>query len=359
MRTNEILVSLEKILNSGWIGLGPEVSKFEENIKNFINSEYVTATSSCSSALQISIKSLKLEPNSQIATTPITFVSTNHAILHEGMIPIFVDVDPLTGNITPKALKETIVKFPKIKCLIVVHLGGYPCDMDEIQQICKESGIIIIEDCAHAFGASYKGKMIGDSNNICCWSFQAVKNMPIGDGGAITTKNYQQDILFKKLRWMGIDKDTVSRSQSGYKWDYDVTELGYKCFMNDIAAAIGNVQIKYINQDNDRRKQIAEYYRENIKTAVKPSYLNDRKSSYHFYPLFFEEKEKIYNKLIENEIYPGVHYKLNTRYSMYSKCLYAGDLSGALEYERTQLTLPIHTKLKDHDIEKVVSIVNS
>jgi len=296
MRTSEILLSLEKILNSGWIGLGPEVSKFEENVKNFVNSCHATATSSCTGALHISLKSLDLPPGSRVATTPLTFVSTNHTILHERLQPIFLDVNPLTGNVTVDSLKEAISKFRDIKCLFLVHLGGYPCDIDEIELICKESGITIIEDCAHAFGSKYKGRMIGDSDNMCCWSFQAVKNMPVGDGGAVTTKSKESDDLLKKLRWMGIDKDTISRSQSGYKWDYDVTEVGFKYFMNDITAAIGNVQIKYVDEDNLRRKQIAEYYRDSIKNCKLPDYKEDRSSSYHFYPLFFENKDRVYSQ---------------------------------------------------------------
>ena len=358
MRTTEILPELERILNSGWIGLGPEVTKFEESICSYVSSQYATTTSSCSTALQISLRCLALEPGSKIATTPVTFVSTNHSILNEGHIPVFVDVNPLTGNITPSSLMQALSNPPDLKCLFLVHLAGYPCDIDEIEKICKESGVVIIEDCAHAFGASYKGRMIGDCDNMCCWSFQAVKNLPVGDGGAVTTKNKHLDTMLKKLRWMGIDKDTISRAQSGYKWDYDVTDVGYKCFMNDITAAIGNVQIKYVTQDNARRKQIADYYRDNIRNAKKPEYHNDRQSSYHFYPVFFDNKEKVYNGLVDNGIHPGMHYKLNTRYRMYSNSITTGDMSGALEYERTQLTLPIHTKLSDNDVERVVSIVN-
>lgn len=358
MRTSEILPELERVLNSGWIGLGPEVAKFEEQICSYVHSQHATATSSCTSALQISLRALALQPGSKVATTPVTFVSTNHAILNEGHVPVFIDVNPLTGNITPLSLKEALSKHPDIRCLFMVHLAGYPCDIDEIEQICKESGVVIIEDCAHAFGASYKGRMIGDCENMCCWSFQAVKNLPVGDGGAVTTKNKTLDTLLKKLRWMGIDKDTISRAQSGYKWDYDVTEVGYKCFMNDITAAIGNVQIKYVSQDNARRKQIADYYRDNIRNAEKPEYTSDRQSSYHFYPLFFANKEKVYSELVDNGISPGVHYKLNTRYRMYSGSLVSGDMQGAQQYEKTQLTLPIHTKLSDNDVDLVVRIVN-
>lgn len=357
MRTEEILSSLREVLNSGWIGLGPRVEKFEKEISQKIGSNFVTATSSCTISLQIALKSLDLEPGSFVATTPLTFVSTNHSILHENLNPVFLDVNPLTGNIKVDSLKRAINQFD-IKCLIVVHLAGYPCDMDEINSICNENGIRVIEDCAHAFGSIYKGNPIGSGDNTCCWSFQTVKNMPVGDGGAITTQNPELDSLFKKLRWMGIDKDTISRTAKGYKWEYDVPVTGFRGYMNDITAAIGSVQIKYVDDDNNRRKEIARIYRENIKTCTFPEYKDDRVSSYHFFPTFFSNRKEVYDQLVINDIHPGIHYKINTRYSMYRDSLRSEDLKGAESYESHEITLPIHTKLKDDDLDRVIDIVN-
>ena len=356
MRTEEILDELRVVLNSGWIGLGPRVEKFENEVAKHVNANHAAATSSCTGALQISLKALQLEPGSIVATTPVTFVSTNHAILHERLRPLFLDVNPLTGNISVDSLKEAI-KHHKISCLIPVHLGGYPCDLDEINTLCLENGITVIEDCAHAFGASYKGKMVGSGENTCCWSFQAVKNMPIGDGGALTCNDADRDTIYKRMRWMGIDKDTISRNTKGYKWEYDVKDVGFKYFMNDIAATIGSVQIKYINQDNTRRKEIADLYRNNLTSVMHPAYEDNRVSSYHFYPVFLKNRMEVYDALTRAEIFPGIHYKLNTRYRMYDDALRM-DLTGAHEYERTEITLPIHTLLSDDDVMKVVDIVN-
>lgn len=357
MRTEEILVSLREVLNSGWIGLGPRVEKFEREVSSKIGSLNVIATSSCTGALQIGIASLSIPAQSFIATTPVTFISTNHSIVHAGHIPVFLDVDPLTGNISVDSLKEAIENF-KIKALVVVHLAGYPCDMDEINAICKLNEISVIEDCAHAFGAQYKGNPVGSGENICCWSFQAVKNLPLGDGGAISTQNTDLNILLRKLRWMGIDKDTISRNTTGYKWEYNVPEVGHRVYMNDIAAAIGSVQINYIDEDNEKRRKIARFYRENIISANHPDYKNDRVSSNHFYPVFFENRKEVYDELVKNDIHPGIHYKLNTRYPMYAESPRIGNLVGAHKYEKTEITLPIHTMLEDGDLQKVVDIVN-
>jgi len=357
MRTEEILSSLRDVLNSGWIGLGPRVEKFEKEVSDRIGAVNVIATSCCTGALQIGFESLGLPEGSLVATTPVTFVSTNHSIVHAGHVPVFLDVNPLTGNISVDSLREATEKFD-IKALVVVHLAGYPCDMDEINAICKSKGIKVIEDCAHAFGAQYKGMPVGSGENICCWSFQAVKNLSLGDGGAISTRDQDLDILLRKLRWMGIDKDTISRNTTGYKWEYNVPEVGHRVYMNDIAAAIGSVQIKYIDEDNEKRRKIASFYRENIISANHPDYKEDRISSYHFYPVFFENRNEVYAELVKNDIHPGIHYKLNTRYPMYSDSLKMGNLEGAHKYESTEITLPIHTLLSNSDIEKVVDIVN-
>jgi len=356
MRTEEILDELRDVFNSGWVGLGPRVEKFENEVAQVVGSNHAVATSSCTGALQIALKALDLPPGSIVATSPVTFVSTNHSILHENLCPLFLDVNPLTGNIDINSLKDAISQHD-IKCIVLVHLAGYPCDLDEINAICQDHGIKVIEDCAHAFGATYKGNAIGSGDNTCCWSFQAVKNMPIGDGGAITCSDYDRDTIYRRMRWMGIDKDTISRNTRGYKWEYDVKDVGFKYFMNDIAASIGSVQIKYIHDDNRRREQIANLYKKNLIAASLPDYSNDRKSSYHFYPVFFKNRQEVYDELTRNEIYPGIHYKLNTRYSMYKNSLKM-DLSGSHQYESSELTLPIHTLLTDNDVGRVIDIVN-
>ena len=251
---------------------------------------------------------------------------------------------------------------------MLVHVGGYPCDMDEINKIAKENDIKIIEDCAHSFGATYKGKKIGDSDNICTWSFQAVKNLPVGDGGGISTKDDDIAKRLKRLIWLGADKTTVERSKldstkQSYNWDYEIVELGYKYHTNDIVSTIGINQLKYIDADNKRRKDIADFYKTNLnkEKCTIPSYKEDRISSHHFFPLFFKDRDSVYKKLTENEIYPGMHYKRNDNYKLflpYKKLMY-NDLPNAELYQRKELTLPIHLHLTDENLEKIINIINN
>jgi perosamine synthetase len=237
--------------------------------------------------------------------------------------------------------------------------------MERINHIASKKGIRVIEDCAHSFGSEYKGKMIGDTQNVCVWSFQAVKNLPVGDGGGISTKDEALASRIRKLIWLGIDKTTVERSNldSGkqtYNWDYEVVDVGYKYHMNDIMSTIGLIQLNYLKDDNERRREIAKKYFNGIKNSncTKPKYEDDRKSSYHFYPLFFENRDEIYKKLTENSIYPGMHYKRNDKYAIFSG-FEKDNLEGALEFERKELTLPIHLHLTDDDVDRIIKIVNN
>jgi len=365
LRSEEIIPKLDEIFSNGWIGLGPRTKQFEDRIAEFLNCNNFIATNSCTSSLHLAIRCLNLPENSKVLTTPITFVSTNNAILYERHNPIFYDVDSTTGNPNIESIERMIEEHKDIKVLIVVHIGGYSCDMDKLNGIAKKHNIKIIEDCAHSFGAKYKGKMIGDSDNICVWSFQAVKNLPVGDGGGISTKSGELASMIRKLIWLGIDKTTVERShldskKQTYNWDYEVVEVGYKYHMTDIMATIGLVQLDYIVEDNKRRQEIANRYRDEIinPNCIKPNYESDRESSYHFYPLFFKNRDDVYKKLAENQIYPGMHYKRNDKYVIF-KDFPKDDLAGATEFEQTELTLPIHLHLTDEDITNIISVVNN
>ena len=365
IRTSEILPRLEEIFSSGWIGLGPRTKTFEEKISNFLNCGNFIATNSCTSSLHLAIRCLDLPKGSKILTTPITFVSTNSAILYENHSPVFYDIDPDTGNADPLSIERMISIHPDIKAIILAHIGGYSCDMERINEIAKRNKIQVIEDCAHSFGGKYKGKMIGDTDNTCVWSFQAVKNLPVGDGGGISTKDDAIASRIRKLIWLGIDKNTVERSnldskKQSYNWDYEVIDIGYKYHMTDIMATIGLVQFEYLESDNQRRKLIAERYRNEITNpkCKKPDYKEDRESSYHFYPLFFENRDDVYKKLTDNLIYPGMHYKKNDRYIIFRN-FEKDKLNGADLFERSELTLPIHLHLTDEDVTKIISIVNN
>ena len=210
----------------------------------------------------------------------------------------------------------------------------------------------------------YNGKMIGDTDNICVWSFQAVKNLPVGDGGAISTNNEELYTRLNKLRWLGINKDTVSRSNLNtekptYNWDYEVEEVGYKYHLTDIASTMGIIGLETINQNNLRRRTISSYYLDNVKGAILPEYNTDRVSSSHFLPLFFGDRDEVYDLLKNNGVYCGMHYKRNDKYEPFKDFKKVGGLVNAEWYDKHELTLPLHLGLTDEDLETIINVINN
>ena len=363
--TERILNELRPILNSGWIGLGPKTKEFETKLSEYIGVKHFVALNSATAGLHLAIKCLNLPPKSKILTTPNTFVSTNHAILYENHIPVFCDIEKTTGNIDTDSIEQALKEDNDIKAILIVHIGGYSCDLDRIGSIARNHGIPIIEDCAHAFGSEYKGRKVGNCDNICVWSFQAVKNLPVGDGGAISTNNEEIYNRLNKLRWLGINKDTVSRSnltseKQTYNWDYEVEEVGYKYHLTDIASLMGIIGLETIDEKNEKRRNIAKYYRENIKKdVIFPDYKHGRISSSHFYPIFFEDRDNVYNLLRDSGVFCGMHYKRNDLYAPFKEFKKVGGLVNADWYEKHELTLPIHLDLTEKDLGHIVKIINS
>ncbi|MEM9887675.1 MAG: DegT/DnrJ/EryC1/StrS family aminotransferase [Bacteroidota bacterium] len=350
--------AVKSVLESGWIGLGPKTKQFEQDFLDYLDcssTHYALGLNSNTSGLHLAVDLADVQEGDEVCTVALTFVSTNHVILYRNAQPVFVDVDRKTGNMCPDDLERKITD--KTKAIIVVHLSGYPADMERINSIAKKHNIKLIEDCAHATGAYYpNGKRIGNSDNICVFSFQAVKNLPVGDGGMLTTPD---KILYergKKLRWLGIDKDTFSRTKGSYAWEYSVPYIGYKYHMTDINAAIGIEQLKFLEADNAKRAKIASMYRQQLKDVAGVTlyeYADDTLSSFHFYPVLVENRKKLIDHLRTHEIYPGVHYKRNDKYDHYETTqLPCTDI-----IDRKTLTLPIHVLLKEEEVQRVIDTV--
>lgn len=350
--TDAILRELKPVLESGWIGLGPKVAELERRLGETMGTNFVCLNSG-TAALHLAVHALGLPRGSLVATTPITFVSTNMALLYEGLIPVFCDVEKTTGVMDVTSLERALSKYD-IKAIMVVHLGGYLARMEVINGL----GLPVIEDCAHALGSVYIGCGGTAGNNICCWSFHAVKALPLGDGGAISTLDPRLTERLRRLRWLGIDRSTSDRTQHEYLWEYNVTELGYKYHMNDITAAVGLAMLPRVDEQNRRRRGIAERYIREIKPAMMPTYRADRRSSYHFLPLFFRDREAVAKRLREAGIQYGMHYVGNHHYPMFKDCPRM-PLKGATWYEKHELTLPIHPSLTDDEVSRVIEVVNS
>jgi perosamine synthetase len=358
----DVIQAAVDVMRSGWLGTGPKTKQFEQEFKNYLETPgSCVATMSATSALELAMNLLEIEAGDEIITTPITFVSTNHVILYANAIPVFADVDKHTGNILPASIEARITD--KTKAIVVVHLSGYACDMEKIEGIAEKYNLKIIEDCAHAAGGVYhngkhKNKKIGSSNNICCFSFQAVKNISCGDGGMLVLPaGLKQRAM--QLRWMGIDKDTFSRTNrtGEYLWKYDVPELGIRANPNDIMSAMGVAQLKYVEVDNARRRTIATFYKD--KLSVFPDItlpdIDIAQSACHFYPVYVKDRDGLLSFLSASNIFVGVHYRRNDKYASYI----TAELPNAEYIENHTITLPIHLLLTDADLQRIVDTIET
>jgi perosamine synthetase len=351
------ITSVADVLRSGWLGLGPRTREFEIKFAEYVEAPFCVGLNSCTSAIHLALHALKLPNGSEVITTPVTFVSTNHAILYENLRPVFADVNRATGNLDPSSIAGCITE--RTRAIIVVHYGGYPADLDEIYDLAREHGITVIEDCAHACGAVYRGKRIGSHGDFHAFSFHAVKNLPMGDGGALVVRSAEHDAHLRRLRWLGIDRDTFRRTTStSYDWDYDVPEIGFKYHMNDIEAAIGLAQLELLEAENARRAEIARRYRAQLNGApgiTLPEESDDRTSSFHLFPVLVENREGFLQKMKESGVGIGVHYRRNDTYSMYQRA----DLPNAEWFSTRVASLPMHLCLSDEDVEYVTTTIKS
>jgi perosamine synthetase len=346
-----------EVLKSGWWGLGPKTQEFENQFAQYVNARYAVAMNSATAALHLGLAVLGVE-GKEVITTSMTFVSSNHAILYNKAIPVFADIEPDTLNIDPEDIARKVTN--KTGAILVVHYGGHACDMDRVRSIADAYRIPVLEDAAHACGSSYKGKPIGALSEVTSFSFHAVKNLATGDGGMVTTNNPEFDKRLRRLRWVGINKDTWARAEDGeiYSWAYNVEELGFKYHMNDITAAIGLAQLGKLDRMNGRRREIAQRYTaafkdlEWIKTPVEKPYA---KSSWHNYVLKVEKRDSFMRYLAERGISTGMHYIPNHLYEMYKP--YASSLPVTEGIWVKLVTLPLFPGLTDEQVSFIIDAV--
>jgi dTDP-4-amino-4,6-dideoxygalactose transaminase len=271
-RIEECLKEIKICLEKGWTGLGFKTVEFEEAWKEYTHLTHAHFLSSNTAGLHLALEVFKRRYNwseeDEILTTSLTFISTNHAILQANLKPIFVDTDEYLC-IDPQKIDAHIT--PKTKAVMFVGIGGNTGQLEKVIEICKKRNLKIILDAAHMSGTRHRGIHVGSNVDVTIFSFQAVKNLATADSGMICFAKKEDDELARKMSWLGINKDTYARTtvQGSYKWMYDVEEVGYKYNGNSIMAAIGLVQLKYLDQDNSYRRQLAHWYREGLSSNNK------------------------------------------------------------------------------------------
>jgi len=356
----EEFAQVRQALESGWVGLGPKVAEFERRFAAYVGVPYGVGLSSGTAALDLAVRLAEVQER-EVITTPMTFVSTNHAILYNGGIPVFCDIEPDTLNIDAGKIAKLVT--PRTRAIMVVHYGGHACDMDPILEIARRHGLLVIEDCAHATGGEYRGRRLGSLGDFACFSFHAVKNLAMGEGGLVTARREQDDALLRRLRWVGISKSTWDRSDQSskrYSWYYDVAELGFKCHLNDIAAGIGLAQLDKLERTNEQRRAITATYNAAfadlpwLETPVVKPYA---RSSYHNYVVRTPQRDRLHTHLAERGISTSVHYVPNHHYDLYKP--FDADVPVCDEVWTRILTLPLFPDLTDGNIERVIEAVRA
>ncbi len=350
--------SVIEVLKSDWLTTGPTVVRFERELAGYVGARHAVAVNSGTSALDIAVQALDLPKGSEIITTPFTFAATSNAILYNGHVPVFADIDTATRNIRPDEIRRRIT--PKTRAIIYVDYAGHPCVIDEIREIAQEHDLRLIEDACHALGASYNGRKIGTFADMTIFSFHPVKPITTGEGGAVITDDPELVARLKILRSHGIDRNVGDMFGEGSQWAYDMVDLGRNYRMTDIQAALGVSQLEKIDTFIKRRNDLAAIYEEligDLPWLETPQCRGDVIHGWHLYTVLLRgvRRNDLYRHLHKNNIGANVHYIPIYRFTYYQKHFpFVPQEFPVTEdvFDRI-ITLPLHPSMTVKDLEQI------
>lgn len=362
----EEVAAVAEVIRSGWLTMGPKTMAFEEQFASYIGSRHAIAVCSGTAALHLSLEAIGLQAGDEVLIPTTTFTATGEVVKYFGARPVLVDIERRTMNIdvSDAAAKVT----PRTRAIIPVHLGGLPCDMNEIHSLARRHKVHVIEDAAHALPSEYRGSRIGCISELTAFSFYATKTLTTGEGGMITTDNDEYAKRLRLMRLHGIAGDAWKRYGKNGTWYYEVVEAGYKYNLTDLQSALGLVQLKKCDGSNDARRQIAQKYSEAFRTLPElevPSSKDDRKSSWHLYVLRLNldrlqvDRNAFLEQMRQRGIGCSVHFIPLNLHPFYQRAYGygAGDCPVAeAEFQRC-FSLPIYPGMNDSIVEQVIDTV--
>ncbi|SRR5712692_7669124 len=370
---NEVLQTLD----SDWITTGPRTRAFEAKFAAYLGTAEAVAVSSCTAALHMSLAATGVGPGDAVITSPLTFTATANVIVHQGAQPIFLDVDPETYNLDPDKLvtfiqercrwdrRNHVLRLKRskkrVRAIIAVHYAGHPCDMDEINACAREFRITVIEDAAHAVGATYLGRKVGTLGDVACFSFYPTKAISTGEGGMLTTNDPELAQRVRALSQHGISRDAWKRYGPDGSWKYDVLHAGFKYNMTDLSAALGLHQLEKLPSFLKRRADLAQQYRSMLAglPLKHPTVLAHVESAWHLYPVQVRcpwlSRDQLIAGLREANIGTSVHFIPLHLMSYYQRCFgyRSGDFPVAEEVFKHIVSLPFFPRMADSDVERV------
>ena len=357
-------------IRSGWLAMGPKTIRFEENFSKFTGASWSLSVNSATAGLHTVLLALGIGPGDEVITTPMTFAATVNTIMFVGAKPVLVDIDRNTLNIDPDNIEKAVTK--NTKAIIPVHFAGMPCDMDRIEAIADKYGLAVIEDAAHALGASYKGRMIGadrGKRRASVFSFHPTKNITTGEGGMICTGDEEMAEKAAVLRQNGMSKGAWNRYAAKGSANYDIFFPGLKYTMMDIQAAIGDSQLRELASFNAKRKEIVSFYMEELPKAKglilpKPATW-EHEHSWHIFTPFIDidslgmSRDDFMSEMKKRNIGTALHYQAIHLFTCYKEAtgLDRGSLPEAEYVSDRIVSLPLFPAMTDKDARDVVEAI--
>lgn len=356
------IAAVTDAMRSGWLTVGPKTLEFENAFAAAVDAPLAVAVNSCTAALHLALDSLDLQPGDEVITTSLTFAATGATIIHAGGRPVLADCTPDTFNIDPQDVARRITA--RTRAIVPVHFGGHPAAMDEILELARTHGLVVIEDAAHALPAAYRGRKIGSIGAMTAFSFYATKNLTTGEGGMLTLADSERADRIRIRRLHGMSRDAWKRYSAAGSWRYDVLAAGFKYNMTDTAAAMGLVQLGRLGEMHRRRQEIAARYTERLRgceqlrlQAIRP----EVEMGWHLFVVHVQpetlriDRDELIERLKAEGIGVGVHFIPLHRHSFYRQLLGVGDadLPVASRAGDNLLSLPFYPSLRDDEVDYV------
>ncbi len=352
-------------LRSDWLTTGPRIPQFEEAFAARTGAKHAVSFSSGTAALHAAAFTAGLKAGDEAITSPLTFVATANCVLYQGALPVFADVSPDTLNLDPEQAASRIT--PRTRAILPVDYAGHPADLAPILELAERHGLLVIEDASHSLGAEYRRRPVGSLAHMTTFSFHPVKHITTGEGGMVTTDDRKFAETLRRFRNHGISSDARQRQSAG-RWHYEMVLLGFNYRLTDIACALGIEQLKKLDANLSRRRQIAARYTDafrEIPEVVPPAVRPDTNPAWHLYPIRLElsklkkDRAQVFEALRAENIGVNVHYIPVHRHPYYSERFgYKGGEYPVAEgaYERL-ISLPMFQGMSDRDVEDVIEAV--
>ena len=360
---NEACQAVQQVLASGWVTSGQQVIEFEREFAEHVGARRAVAVSSCTAALELALRALRMPAGSRVLMSTVTFCGAASAIVHAGLQPVLVDVDPITAMPSTQTVAAAARAVKGVQAMVVVHLGGLPTDVGEMAEAAGITLDHVVEDAAHALGTVVGDRVVGTISRATCFSFYATKNLAIGEGGMLTTDDHGLADEVDRVRLHGMSRDAWKRYLPGGGWRYDVKEDGLKANMTDVQAAIGRAQLRQFESTQARRADVAARYDSRIAEIpglTRPPRPTSGTHAWHLYavrvrPDFGVSRDALITALDERGIGTSVHFIPVHRLTWFSHvCEHApGGFPGAESVFAQTLSLPMDQVLTDEDVDTV------